>query len=57
MGAGNPENTSVLADYKAIQNYMQDIEKSIFIYNTLEYDFITSFAGFKFCMNKKCFCL
>ena len=28
MGAGNPKNTSVLADYKAIQKYMQTIEQS-----------------------------
>ena len=52
IGAWNPENVSALADYEAIQDYMQDIEKSIFICNTKEYDFIISDAGFKFCMNK-----
>jgi hypothetical protein len=56
MGAGNPKNTSALADYKAIQNYMQTIEKSISICDNKKYDYISaSDQGFKNCMDMTAF--
>jgi hypothetical protein len=56
MGAGNPKNTSALADYKAIQKYMQTIEKSISICDKNKYDYISaSDQGFKNCMDMTAF--
>jgi hypothetical protein len=56
IGAGNPKNTSAVANYKAIQKHMQDTEKSISNCNNKIYDFtISSDQGFKDCMNKSAF--
>src|SRR5215212_1327703 len=42
IDAGNPKNTSALADYKVIQTHMQTIEKSISICDDKKYDHTAS---------------
>jgi hypothetical protein len=56
ISAGNPQNTSAITDYKAIQTHIQKIEKSINVCDIKKSDFIiSSDSATDLCMDQTSF--